>query len=204
MTSILGKVGIENVDSNLGTAIRTIVVLIMAWVMVFVTKKQNTLRHISRKELFFICLSGVATGASWLCFYAALQQGQASVVIQSTSCPFSLPSSFRGLSFMSGFPKSAGRSASSDRRYARHASLGRLPCFLISIRSHFYEKRFKVFRFVTPHFKRETVPAGHGDHSPGLCRDRFRLSLCCRSVFRCVYSALEYAQIAAVSGSTWL
>lgn len=81
LTSILGKVGIENVDSNLGTAIRTIVVLIMAWVMVFVTKKQNTLRHISKKELFFICLSGVATGASWLCFYAALQQGQASVVI---------------------------------------------------------------------------------------------------------------------------
>lgn len=81
LTSILGKVGIENVDSNLGTAIRTIVVLIMAWVMVFVTKKQNPLRHISKKELFFICLSGVATGASWLCFYAALQQGQASVVI---------------------------------------------------------------------------------------------------------------------------
>lgn len=81
LTSILGKVGIENVDSNLGTALRTIVVLIMAWVMVFVTKKQDTIRKIPPKELLFICLSGAATGASWLCFYAALQQGEASIVI---------------------------------------------------------------------------------------------------------------------------
>ena len=81
LTSILGKIGIENIDSNLGTAIRTVVVLIMAWVVVFVTKKQNDVRTIDRKELGFICLSGLATGASWLCYYRALQDGLASVVV---------------------------------------------------------------------------------------------------------------------------
>lgn len=81
LTAILGKIGIEGVESNLGTAIRTGVVLIMAWVVVFVTKKQNTIREIPRKELGFICLSGLATGGSWLCYYKALQDGQASVVV---------------------------------------------------------------------------------------------------------------------------
>lgn len=81
LTSILGKVGISDVESNLGTAIRTIVVLIMAWVMVFVTGKQHTMRSIPKKELAFICLSGLATGASWLCYYRALQDGPASVVV---------------------------------------------------------------------------------------------------------------------------
>lgn len=74
-TSILGKMGMEQINSNLGTAIRTIVVLIMAWIVVFVTGKQNTLKHIEKKELFFICLSGLATGGSWLCYYKALQDG---------------------------------------------------------------------------------------------------------------------------------
>lgn len=81
LTSILGKIGISGVESNLGTAIRTGVVLVMAWVMVFVTGKQHTIRDISKKELGFICLSGLATGASWLCYYRALQDGFAGVVV---------------------------------------------------------------------------------------------------------------------------
>ena len=81
LTSILGKVGMENINSNLGTAIRTVVVLLMAWVVVFVTGKQNTIHQIEKKELGFICLSGIATGASWLCYYKALQDGLASVVV---------------------------------------------------------------------------------------------------------------------------
>lgn len=80
-TSILGKVGMQGISSNLGTAIRTIVVLMMAWIVVFVTGKQDTIRHIEKKELTFICLSGIATGASWLCYYKALQDGLASVVV---------------------------------------------------------------------------------------------------------------------------
>lgn len=81
LTSILGKVGISGVESNLGTAIRTGVVLAMAWVMVFAEGKQHTVRDIPKKELGFICLSGLATGASWLCYYKALQDGLASVVV---------------------------------------------------------------------------------------------------------------------------
>lgn len=81
LTSILGKIGISNVESSLGTAVRTCVVLLMAWVMVFVTGKQYTIRTIEKKELAFICLSGIATGASWMCYYKALQDGLASVVV---------------------------------------------------------------------------------------------------------------------------
>lgn len=81
LTAILGKAGIEGVDSNLGTAIRTTVVLVMAWFMVFVTGEQKEVRTVEKKELFFICLSGLATGASWLCYYRALQEGPASVVV---------------------------------------------------------------------------------------------------------------------------
>ena len=81
LTAILGKVGIEGVDSNLGTAIRTTVVLVMAWFMVFVTGEQMEVRTVEKKELLFICLSGLATGASWLCYYRALQEGPASVVV---------------------------------------------------------------------------------------------------------------------------
>ncbi len=80
LTAILGKIGISGVESNLGTAIRTVVVLVMAWGMVLVTGKQKEVRKIPRKELMFICLSGIATGASWLCYYRALQEGPASVV----------------------------------------------------------------------------------------------------------------------------
>lgn len=81
LTSILGKIGIDGVESNLGTAIRTGVVLVMAWLIVFIKGKQHTLRQIPGKELGFICLSGLATGASWLCYYKALQDGLASVVV---------------------------------------------------------------------------------------------------------------------------
>ena len=81
VTSILGKVGIENVESNLGTTVRTAVVLVAAWAMVFVTGKGKQVRRIPKKELMFICLSGLATGGSWLCYYKALHDGLASVVV---------------------------------------------------------------------------------------------------------------------------
>lgn len=81
LTTILAKVGIENVESNLATTIRTFVVLIMSWLMVFVTKKGNLLKSLDKKELLFICISGISTGASWLCYYKALQDGRASIVV---------------------------------------------------------------------------------------------------------------------------
>ncbi len=81
LTAILGKIGISGIDSNLGTAIRTTVVIVMAWLMVFLKGKQKELHGIEKKELVFIALSGLATGASWLCYYRALQDGPASVVV---------------------------------------------------------------------------------------------------------------------------
>ena len=81
MTSILGKIGVENVNSNLATAIRTVVVLALAWGMVFITGAQAGLGGISRRSLLFLVLSGIATGLSWLCYYRALQMGPASRVI---------------------------------------------------------------------------------------------------------------------------
>ena len=81
LTSILAKVGIAGVNSNLATAIRTVVVLVMAWGMVFVTNTQGGLTDISRKSWLFLILSGLATGASWLCYYRALQIGEASKVV---------------------------------------------------------------------------------------------------------------------------
>ena len=81
LTAILGKIGIEGIDSNLGTAIRTTVVLVMAWLMVLVKGKGKEVGKIEKRELGFIALSGLATGASWLCYYRALQEGPASVVV---------------------------------------------------------------------------------------------------------------------------
>ena len=81
LTSILAKVGIDGVNSNLATAIRTVVVVIMAWVMVFLTHAQSGLSAISKKSWIFLILSGLATGASWLCYYKALQMGPASKVV---------------------------------------------------------------------------------------------------------------------------
>ncbi len=81
LTSILAKVGIENVNSNLGTAIRTMVVVVMAWGMVFITHSMGGITQISKKSWLFLILSGLATGASWLCYYRALQIGDASKVV---------------------------------------------------------------------------------------------------------------------------
>ena len=81
LTAILGKIGIDNVESNLGTAIRTCVVLVMTFLIVLIKGKAHTLKEIPKNELGFICLSGLATGASWLCYYKALQDGLASVVV---------------------------------------------------------------------------------------------------------------------------
>lgn len=81
LTSILAKIGIDGVDSNLATAIRTVVVVIMAWSMVFLTNAQAGLLEISKKSWIFLILSGLATGASWLCYYKALQMGEASKVV---------------------------------------------------------------------------------------------------------------------------
>jgi transporter family protein len=81
LTSILAKIGIQNINSNLATAIRTIVVLIMSWGIVFITGKQNDIVNIDNKNVLFLVLSGIATGLSWLCYYKALQMGEASKVI---------------------------------------------------------------------------------------------------------------------------
>ena len=81
VTSILGKIGIDGVESNLGTAIRTCVVLIMAWIVVFASGKRSEVLSVAKKELSYVCLSGLATGASWLCYYKALKDGLASVVV---------------------------------------------------------------------------------------------------------------------------
>jgi len=81
LTSILAKIGIQGINSNLATAIRTVVVLIMAWAIVFFTGKQNEISSISHKSLLFLVLSGIATGLSWLCYFRALQIGEASKVI---------------------------------------------------------------------------------------------------------------------------
>ena len=81
LTSILAKIGIEGVNSNLATAVRTIVVVLMAWFMVFITGNQNGIVDISKKRWIFLILSGLATGASWLCYYKALQLGEASKVV---------------------------------------------------------------------------------------------------------------------------
>ena len=81
LTSILAKIGIENVDSNLATAIRTVVVVAMSWLMVFITNAQSRLTNISKKSWIFLILSGLATGASWLCYYKAIQMGEVSKVV---------------------------------------------------------------------------------------------------------------------------
>ena len=99
LTAILGKLGIRGVDSNLGTAIRTGVVLIMAWAMVFITGKGAALRTVPREELGLICLSGLATGASWLCYYRALQDGPASVVVPIDKLSILVTVAFSGLVF---------------------------------------------------------------------------------------------------------
>ena len=107
LTSILGKIGISGVESNLGTAIRTGVVLVMAWGMVFVTGKGGEIREISGRELGFVCLSGLATGGSWLCCYKALQDGLASVVVSIDKLSLLVSIGFSALVFKERLSKKA-------------------------------------------------------------------------------------------------
>lgn len=107
LTSILGKVGIEGVESNLGTAIRTGVVLLMAWLVVVIKGKQHTLKQIPKNELGFICLSGLATGASWLCYYKALQDGLASVVVPIDKLSILVSIAFSAIVFKERLSKKA-------------------------------------------------------------------------------------------------
>ena len=107
LTSILGKIGIDGVESNLGTAIRTGVVLVMAWLIVFVKDKQHTLKDIPKNELGFICLSGLATGGSWLCYYKALQDGLASMVVPIDKLSILVSIGFSALVFKERLSKKA-------------------------------------------------------------------------------------------------
>lgn len=108
LTSIFGKIGITGVESNLGTALRTGVVLVMAWLVVFVKGKQNQVRQVPRKELVFILLSGIATGASWLCYYRALQDGPASVVVPIDKLSILVSIAFSYVVFRERLSKKAG------------------------------------------------------------------------------------------------
>lgn len=108
LTSIFGKMGVENVESNLGTAIRTIVVLAMAWAMVFVTGEQKDLGKIDRKSAFFLLLSGITTGLSWLCYYQALQDGLASVVVPIDKLSILVTIVFSGLVLKEKLSRKAG------------------------------------------------------------------------------------------------
>ena len=107
LTSILGKIGINGVESNLGTAIRTGVVLVMAWLIVLVKGKQHTLRSVPQKELVFLILSGLATGGSWLCYYKALQDGLASVVVPIDKLSILVSIGFSALVFKERLSKKA-------------------------------------------------------------------------------------------------
>ena len=107
LTSILGKIGIDGVESNLGTAIRTGVVLVMAWLIVLVKGKQHTLRSVPKNELVFLILSGLATGGSWLCYYKALQDGLASVVVPIDKLSILVSIGFSALVFKERLSKKA-------------------------------------------------------------------------------------------------
>ena len=108
LTAILGKVGIENVPSDLGTALRTVVVLVMAWAMVLVTGRAKEVRQVPGREMIFICLSGIATGASWLCYYRALQDGPASVVVPIDKLSILVTVAFSGLVFHERLTRRSG------------------------------------------------------------------------------------------------
>lgn len=107
LTSILGKIGMEDINANLGTAIRTGVVLIMTWLMVVVSGKQHMVKQIPAKELGFIFLSGIATGASWICYYRALQLGEASVVVPIDKLSILVTIAFSYLVFQERLSKKA-------------------------------------------------------------------------------------------------
>ena len=107
LTSILAKMGISGVESNLGTAIRTCVVLVMAWIIVFAKGKHTKIKNIEKKELFFIALSGLATGASWLCYYYAIQKGIVSVVVPIDKLSIVVTVAFSYFVFKEKLPKKA-------------------------------------------------------------------------------------------------
>ena len=107
LTSILGKIGISGVDSNLGTAIRTVVVLFMAWIVVFVKGKQCEVKKVEKKELVYIVLSGIATGSSWLCYYRALQTGPASVIVPIDKLSILISIAFSYVAFKEKLSKKA-------------------------------------------------------------------------------------------------
>ena len=108
LTAILGKIGIQGVESNLGTAVRTGVVLVMAWAMVLVTGRAKEVRQVPGREMIFICLSGIATGASWLCYYHALQDGPASVVAPIDKLGILVTIAFSGLVFHERLTRRSG------------------------------------------------------------------------------------------------
>ena len=116
LTSILGKVGIDGVESNLGTAIRTAVVLAMSWLIVFIKGKRHAVRSIPRGELCFICLSGISTGGSWLCYYKALRDGLASVVVPIDKLSILVSVAFSAVVFHERLRKKGGARASAYRR----------------------------------------------------------------------------------------
>lgn len=111
LTAILGKIGISGIDSTLGTAVRTTVVLIMAWLIVLMTGKQQEVKNIEKKELGFIALSGLATGVSWLCYYRALQDGLASVVVPIDKLSMLITIGFSRLVFHEKLTKKAAAGA---------------------------------------------------------------------------------------------
>ena len=115
LTSILAKIGIDGVNSNLATALRTAVVLVMAWGMVFLTGAQSGIGEISRKSWLFLILSGLATGGSWLCYYHAIQMGQISVVVQVDKLSLLVPIAFARRRHPLKRPPSAHRTILSDR-----------------------------------------------------------------------------------------
>ena len=108
LTTILAKVGISDVESNLGTAIRTCVVLVMAWLIVFLKGKQGQAKRIDKKELRFILLSGIATGASWLCYYYAVQKGSVSVVVPIDKLSILVAIAFSWIVFKEKLTRKAG------------------------------------------------------------------------------------------------
>ena len=108
LTTILAKVGISDVESNLGTAIRTCVVLVMAWLIVFLKGKQGQVKSIDKKELRFILLSGIATGASWLCYYYAVQKGSVSVVVPIDKLSILVAIAFSWIVFKEKLTRKAG------------------------------------------------------------------------------------------------
>lgn len=108
LTSILAKIGITGVESNLGTAIRTVVVLIMAWVVLFMKGKQSQLRHLDKRELIFLFFSGIATGASWLCYYYAIQNGVVSIVVPIDKMSVLITLAFSHFIFGEKLSKKAG------------------------------------------------------------------------------------------------